>query len=252
MPYPRHQRRPRRPARRVLRRRRATAIAAALALLAAAYVLGWLSPPLPAPPGTGTPLQRLARSHPQQPRAIPPTAMRDTIDRLTVHHTVTGATSGDRQVDATLIGEWHAKRGLAGPYTGAEACAYHFVILPDGTVQSGRPLDVAGSDTRNSEENARSIAVVLVGDFEPSDNRGRYKPASPTKAQLAALDDLALWAMSTFGFDADSVHGHKEVASSACPGKRMDLDALRERLAEAAARGSGGTEPPIVLAGTSP
>lgn len=173
---------------------------------------------------------------------------RTVIDRITVHHTESGATAGGKRVDAALIGSWHEARHISGGFSGAQAAAYHFVILPDGTVQAGRPLNVAGSGTRNIDDNRRGIGVVLVGDFSSKANKnGERMPDRPTAAQLRALTGLALWAFATFDFGPEQVHGHREVATSDCPGDRFDLDALRTRLSVAQASGERGVRPPIVL-----
>lgn len=175
-------------------------------------------------------------------------AKRSLIDRMTVHHTESGATAGGKRVDAALIGSWHEARHISGGFSGAQAAAYHFVILPDGTVQAGRPLNVRGSGTRNLDDNRRSIGVVLVGDFSSKANKnGERMPDRPTAAQLRALTGLALWAFATFDFGPEQVHGHREVATSDCPGDRFDLNALRTRLAAAQASGGMAITPPIVL-----
>ncbi len=181
---------------------------------------------------------------------LPPgvaSATRDLIDRMTVHHTESGAMAGGQRVDARLIGQWHEARHISGPYHGAEAAAYHFIILPDGTVQAGRPLNVEGSGTRNMDDNRRSIGVALVGDFSSKTNHGQLVPGRPTAAQLRALTGLTLWAFATFHFGPAQVHGHREVAASDCPGNRFDLNALRRRLAAAQRSGERGVTPPIVL-----
>lgn len=171
---------------------------------------------------------------------------RDTIDHLTVHHTATGArTPGGGRIDAAEIGRWHRARGISGPFRGTEACAYHFVILPDGTVQSGRPLNVRGSATKDRNDNTNGIAVVLVGDFD--DEGAQHRPSEPTAAQERALQRLALWVFDHYGLGADDVYGHGELANSACPGRRLDMDALRRWLQQAAGTGDKGARPPVVV-----
>lgn len=172
---------------------------------------------------------------------------RTVIDRMTIHHTESGTTAGGKVVDATLIGGWHERRHLNAQYHGAQAAAYHFIILPDGTVQAGRPLNAPGSGTRNLDDNQRSIGVVLVGDFSSVTNHGQDVPGRPTAAQLRALTGLALWAFATFHFGPAQVHGHREESTSDCPGDRFDLNALRTRLAAAQSSGERGVAPPIVL-----
>lgn len=171
---------------------------------------------------------------------------RRTIDRLTVHHTATPTSVGGRPVDASLIAESHRRRGL-GLGTGDERdCAYHFVVLPEGDVLPGRPLEYWGSGTRSGEDNLHAIGVALVGDFSAAAGRkaGQDGPAGPTPAQLDALESLALWALAEYGFDPGAVHGHREVSPTECPGALCDLDGIRARLAAAHAAGRAGIRPP--------
>lgn len=166
------------------------------------------------------------------------------FDGLTVHHTASGHAQGGRPVDVEVIAGWHRSKGLGHGYTDERACAYHYVVLPDGEVQAGRPLAEANSGSRSLADRTRSLAVVLVGDFEPEHNRGRFRPDEPTPRQLESLRGIALWACGEYGFGPERVRGHGEVSPSDCPGERMDMEGLRRSLKEAAAAGQAGTAPP--------
>lgn len=72
------------------------------------------------------------------------------------------------------IDKWHRDRGWNG-------CGYHFVVRRDGTVETGRPLEVVGSHCVN--HNRHSIGVCYEGGL---DAKGR--PADTrTEAQKVAL-----------------------------------------------------------------
>lgn len=167
------------------------------------------------------------------------------IRQMTVHHTASPQVVGGQQVDAALLGEWHRKRGLGIGAGDKRDCAYHYVIHADGTIESARPLELPSAGTRSVKDNRKSLDVVLVGDFEPSDNRGRFYPARPTNAQLRSLDRVALWAAREYDFRPQRVRGHKEVTPgmTACPGKRMDTGAVRQRLTAALRDGRRASEP---------
>lgn len=169
------------------------------------------------------------------------------IDRLTVHHTASPAVVGDRRVDASLLAERHRRRGLGVGAGDERDCAYHFVVLPGGTVEPGRPVRTWGSATTCGEDSLRSIAVALVGDFSLAHARGRPGPMRPTPEQLIALEGLALWAFGRCGFGPASVRGHREVVASECPGELLDLDALRARLERARRAGASGARPPAAV-----
>lgn len=168
---------------------------------------------------------------------------RPRFDRMTVHHTASDSRQAGRRVDAERIASWHRARGLGRGYGDARDCAYHYIILPDGTVQTGRPLGLSGSGTRSAEDNRCSLGVVLVGDFSSAHNRGRFQPARPTAAQLEALRGVALWACDEYGFGPERVHGHREVSASDCPGDRLDMSAFREAIRQARLSGVGGRRP---------
>jgi N-acetyl-anhydromuramyl-L-alanine amidase AmpD len=53
-----------------------------------------------------------------------------------------------------MIRAWHLARGFSD-------IGYHYVILPDGTVEIGRPLWRAGSHCQG--HNLDSVAICLVG-----------------------------------------------------------------------------------------
>lgn len=167
------------------------------------------------------------------------------VDRMTVHHTASGPVAGERSVDVTLVAGWHRARGIGLGFRDSRACAYHFLILRDGTIQAGRPLDQRSSGTRNIDDNRRTVAVCLVGDFGYRRADARWSGMRPTEAQMRSLEGLALWAFDRYGFGPEAVRGHREVASSDCPGARFDLDSLRRRLRYAVRAGHSAIEPPL-------
>lgn len=204
-------------------------------------------------PATPAPQDPVLRSYPETRSAtsiLAPGAFdgrRQLIDRMTVHHSASKLrrAADAAPVDAAMIADWHTQRGLNGPYQGTEGCAYHFVVMPDGEVQTGRPLNVQGSGTKNMDDNRRSVAFVLVGDFTKRAPDGDW--VRPTAEQLRVLEALALWAMDTYGFGPELVHGHREVARSDCPGPGMDMNAFRRRLGTALRSDGRRLRPPIVL-----
>lgn len=56
--------------------------------------------------------------------------------------------------DVATIDRWHKERGWRG-------IGYHFVILPDGTVEIGRPLNQVGAHVRG--HNRESVGTCLIG-----------------------------------------------------------------------------------------
>ena len=86
---------------------------------------------------------------------------------------------------------------------------YHYVIYPDGSVHSGRPVEQAGAHCPG--HNARSIGIAYVGglddDGRPADTR--------TEAQRIVLLQLVRDLMEEYAVTEN--HGHNEYANKACP-----------------------------------
>lgn len=79
--------------------------------------------------------------------------------------------------DAAEIDRWHKARGWRG-------IGYHFVILPNGTLEMGRPLNEIGAHVRGHNQN--SIGTCLIGKTEF------------TPAQFTALKTLHLALQGVF------------------------------------------------------
>ena len=66
---------------------------------------------------------------------------------IVIHHTATGAAVEGHRVDADRIARWHERRGFSAEYRGeVYHIGYHYVILPDGALQRGRPEWMLGAD----------------------------------------------------------------------------------------------------------
>ncbi len=126
------------------------------------------------------------------------TRVRD-IDEIIVHCT---ATPAGRNVTVADIDRWHRHRGF-------RCIGYHYVVMLDGRVEAGRPVEEIGAHC--SGHNARSIGVVYVGgldrDGKPCDTR--------TPAQRRALVELITGL--TKDYPRARVHGHRDFAAKACP-----------------------------------
>lgn len=118
---------------------------------------------------------------------------------------------------------------------------YHFVILPDGTIQWLQDLTIpsynAGFVSNDPATeygdiiNNHSIAVCLVGNFDVT---------QPTAAQMKSLETLLRWLMARYNVPADHIIGHREAegAHTRCPGN-LDLDGLRARMSRLATTMAG-------------
>lgn len=148
---------------------------------------------------------------------------------VVIHHTATGNVVEGHTVDAERIGAWHEQRGFAAEYRGhVYTIGYHYVILPDGTVQAGRPEWMIGAHTYGYND---YLGVCLVGNFDSRANpSGSQQPARPTQAQMAALRELLGDLMTKYRLRPEDIHGHGELGATACPGDRFPMEELREGL----------------------
>jgi N-acetylmuramoyl-L-alanine amidase len=97
------------------------------------------------------------------------------ITHLVVH---CSATPEGRDVSAAEIDGWHRKRGWSG-------IGYHYVVRLDGTVETGRPLEVPGSHVKG--HNFDTIGIVYAGGLAKD---GKTPKDTRTAAQKAALRKL--------------------------------------------------------------
>lgn len=112
------------------------------------------------------------------------------------------ATKASQDIGVTEIDRWHRAKGWI-------MVGYHFVIRRDGSVETGRKLDMPGAHVNGF--NSVSLGICLVGGL---DEEG--KPENNfTKAQLAAL--ATLLASLAIDFPAASVQGHRDF-----PGVKKD------------------------------
>ena len=121
------------------------------------------------------------------------------INKVIIH---CSATPEGRDVSLDTIRQWHIKRGWSD-------IGYHYVILINGTIQEGRPVERAGAHCKG--HNANSIGVCYVGgvdeDMKPKDTR--------TAAQKIAMQKLLLSLTDTY--EGITIHGNNEFSSKACP-----------------------------------
>lgn len=122
------------------------------------------------------------------------------IDTLIVHCSDSPQGRGD---DASAIDRWHKERGFKRVYDGKTYhIGYHYVILEDGSVETGRPLEVSGAHARG--HNSSSIGVCLIG------------KESFTEEQFTSLETLIRGMQVQF--DLEKVLGHRDVDShKTCP-----------------------------------
>ncbi|MGE0479593.1 MAG: peptidoglycan recognition family protein [Phycisphaerae bacterium] len=194
------------------------------------------APPLRAAPRT-EPTPQVAPPPPQDYSAAgmrlrpwewaPPAGVqRGRWNAIVIHH------SASDKATPQGMDSWHRQRGWSN------GLGYHFVIgrgvnFPDGDVFVGprwkkqvagahcasRAGNYFGAWREGGFFNNRGIGICLIGNFEGE---------SPTPRQLAAVQQLVRYLCDQYGISPRNVHGHGEVTGkTACPGRRLDVAAIR-------------------------
>jgi len=147
-----------------------------------------------------------------------PVAQRRRTTHLVFH---TAAWPGDPS--AADIDRAHRQRGFS-------RIGYHYVVRKDGTVEEGRAEGQVGAHCRDGGMNPVSVGVCFSGHH--GDDYHGVQGEEWTDAQRAAWHELAAGLVDRYGIAIENVIGHREAgAKKACPGDRVDCDAVRRDLA---------------------
>ena len=146
---------------------------------------------------------------------------------IVIHHSATPAGN------AAVFDKMHREKGW-------DELGYHFVIgngpqSGDGQIEVGprwpKQKWGAHAKTPNNEFNERGIGICLVGNFDVE---------RPTPAQMRSLTRLVAYLMRTYNISPRDVIGHGETKATDCPGRYMNVAAVRRAVAQALAGGGGG------------
>ena len=145
---------------------------------------------------------------------------------IIIHHSAIPPSLDGTPIDAAVIDRIHKRRGYEIFYWGKfYNIGYHYIILPDGTVQRGRPEHCQGS---HAEGYNSYIGICLIGNFSSADNpSGKRGLPEPTEAQLHALADLCRSLRERYHIPMHNVLRHSDVNSNTqCPGDRFPFETL--------------------------
>ena len=127
---------------------------------------------------------------------------RAETDQVVIHHT---GNPTDDDLSAADIDASHKARGWS-------CIGYHYVIRKDGTVEEGRPHWTVGAHAYG--HNGHTIGIHVCGNFEIGE---------PTDAQIESTAMLLANLCTDYGLpiDRDHIVGHRELMSTACPGRNL-------------------------------
>lgn len=181
----------------------------ALAWLAGGVAM--LLPPVPAGAVTVRRVRRICRrSWGARPRTGP--YRRHKVVRITVHH------SGMKFRDNRRALARFRAHQTAHQAQGWPDIAYHLLIDRHGHLYRGRPLWAKGDTATNY--NPRGHLLVMC--------EGNFQVQAPTRAQVRTLVNVLAWATVKFDVPLRRITGHRDHASTACPGDRL-YSLLRDR-----------------------
>lgn len=178
--------------------------------------------PQPAPPETGS-----------VPAAWIPHVPLNRWYWIIIHHSAT-PTGG-----AAAFDKMHRAKGW-------DELGYHFVIgngtdTPDGKIEVGPrwPKQKWGAhdNAPGNQFNMHGIGICLVGNFDVT---------HPTAAQIKSLERLVSYLMKTYHIPASRVLGHGETKPTDCPGRYMNVAAVRRACARMVA--AAGEPQPTAMA----
>jgi hypothetical protein len=180
------------------------------------------------------------------------------VSGVAIHHSATAdPRTGAPVGDALTFFNYHVNT------RGWTHGGYHYVLLPDGTLEYALDEKIAGyhagfkdpADLYRLEQgqywNNHYLAICLVGYFDAGrkwqDGAGQVhaipdEHTTPTPAQMETLRRFVRHLMQQHGVPAENVRGHRELAgcSTRCPGLNFDLEAFRNSLLEVSDDDSDG------------
>lgn len=145
------------------------------------------------------------------------------LARMTVHHTAVPLGS-NRDAPGRLRQHQRYHQSQDWP-----DIAYHLGVDRHGNVYELRDLGARG-DTFTDYDPSGHLLLLAEGDFDQQ---------QPTDAQLEGLAVLLAWGADTYGLPIATAGGHRDHASTSCPGDALyeRLPDLRRRAAELAGGG---------------
>lgn len=149
---------------------------------------------------------------------------------IILHHSAIPAEHAGGPVDVRLIDKFHERRGFGIFYWGRTYhVGYHYLILPDGTVQQGRPERCQGAHAQGHND---FIGICLVGNYSEKENpNGARDLPRPTDAQLESLVRLCRQLSGRYRFTSEKILRHADVAPhTECPGDRFPFQDVINRV----------------------
>ena len=148
---------------------------------------------------------------------------------IVIHHTAvipgeSTAPRSERDID-----KYHQARGFEILCFGrVYHVAYHYLIMPNGRVQAGRPERCEGAHAKGYNS---YLGISVVGDFSSDDNpTGKKGPMRPTATQIASLVQLCRRLKDRYNIPLQHIVRHSDISSTKCPGDRFPFRSILDQL----------------------
>lgn len=122
------------------------------------------------------------------------------LTEIIVHST---ATPKGMNATAQDIDRWHKAKGY-------NCIGYHYVILRNGQIERGRPIEIVGAHCKG--HNLNTIGVAYVGGI----NENKQSADTRTGAQKIALNILLGDLVKQYP-TIRKISGHRDYSNTACP-----------------------------------
>ena len=120
------------------------------------------------------------------------TEFRESPRDITEFVTHWTGTFTNQNTTARDVHSWHLDRGFSG-------CGYHYIILRDGKLQRGRPLNIRGAHSKAYGHNKYSIGVAFAGGFN-------CPTGTPNPERFLSSDSFNIAQLSTYAMFVESFY----------------------------------------------
>jgi len=148
---------------------------------------------------------------------------------IVIHHTA--LIPGENTVPRSErdIDKYHQARGFEILCFGRiYHVAYHFLIMPNGSVKAGRPERCEGAHAQGYNS---YLGISVVGDFSSEDNpTGKKGSTRPSAKQIASLIQLCRRLEDRYHIPLQHIVRHSDISSTRCPGDRFPFRSVLDQL----------------------
>ena len=130
------------------------------------------------------------------------------IDKIIVHQEM-----GESDIEA--VNNYHINKNHISK-TGCPHFCYHFGIEKDGTIIQANEFEHVTWHTKGQNDSA--IGIMLVGNFDGVNYKGKGNPTVEQLSSLSHLCDILINHTPMLKLNKKDVYGHIDYGKMACPG----------------------------------